>query len=142
KVSPQRLDIVGRQHIAPRRHVVLAVRHRFYKTPAIVLRDRRQVERPRWILHLVAVAGRTICCIDFSARLDLLRRKFRLTGLLRHGAHAQERKAKHENPEQRHLPGYSGINANVHTEPPVGTESAMKREATLPPRPDSTVTYC
>src|SRR3954470_21440986 len=36
----------------------------------------------------------------------------------------------------------SGINANVHTMPPAGTLLVMKRPATLPPRPDSTVTYC
>src|SRR5258708_8761846 len=37
---------------------------------------------------------------------------------------------------------HSGIKANVHTEPPAGTLSVPRRLATLPPRPESTVTYC
>ena len=38
---------------------------------------------------------------------------------------------------------YSGINAKVHTDPPVGTASAtfMTRLRT-PPMPDRTATYC
>src|SRR5258706_2340839 len=36
----------------------------------------------------------------------------------------------------------SGIRAKVHTEPPAGTLSVTRRLATLPPRPESTVTYC
>src|ERR1700730_9859146 len=32
---------------------------------------------------------------------------------------------------------YSGINANVHSEPPDGTLSATKRGATAPPNPDA-----
>src|SRR5712675_3779476 len=39
-------------------------------------------------------------------------------------------------------PFHSGINANVHSEPPVGTLSCTKRGATAPPNPDATDTYC
>src|SRR5215471_4057796 len=37
---------------------------------------------------------------------------------------------------------HSGINANVHNEPPVGTLSCTRRGATAPPSPDATDTYC
>jgi hypothetical protein len=37
---------------------------------------------------------------------------------------------------------YSGISANVHSEPPVGTLSITKRGATAPPSPDAIDTYC
>jgi hypothetical protein len=37
---------------------------------------------------------------------------------------------------------YSGITANVHSEPPVGTALPMARRARPPPKPDATVTYC
>src|SRR6266850_6528509 len=39
-------------------------------------------------------------------------------------------------------PAQSGINANVHTDPPAGTTVPAERVGLLPPRPDSTVTYC
>ena len=37
---------------------------------------------------------------------------------------------------------YSGINANVHTDPPAGTLDPAKRLANAPPSPETTVTYC
>jgi hypothetical protein len=37
---------------------------------------------------------------------------------------------------------YSGIIANVHSEPPVGTALPTARRARPPPKPDATVTYC
>src|SRR5262249_20765574 len=36
---------------------------------------------------------------------------------------------------------HSCSNANVHTEPPVGTMLAPYRVARIPPKPDATVTY-
>jgi hypothetical protein len=37
---------------------------------------------------------------------------------------------------------YSGITANVHSEPPVGIALPTARRARPPPKPDATVTYC
>jgi hypothetical protein len=37
---------------------------------------------------------------------------------------------------------HSGINANVHNEPPDGTLSTAKRGARAPPNPDAIDTYC
>src|SRR5437870_175769 len=56
------------------------------------------------------------------------------------GRRARPRKREAEDAGPSHP--HSGINANVHTEPPVGTLSVTTRLAMLPPRPDRTVKYC
>ena len=40
------------------------------------------------------------------------------------------------------VPPYSGVIANVHSEPPVGTAPPMARRARPPPKPEAMVTYC
>jgi hypothetical protein len=42
---------------------------------------------------------------------------------------------------ERRVHPHSGINANVHNEPPVGTLACTKRGATAPPNPEATDTY-
>src|SRR5580704_16457413 len=64
-----------------------------------------------------------------------------LRALLLDRASEQSRVARAFAPALRR-PGHSGINANVHSEPPVGTWPAAKRGMTAPPNPDAIDTNC
>ncbi len=83
---------------------------------------------------------RTVGRVEVRALLDLLRGKWRTPGVLRYGARADEREPKREGKAGTRI--HSDINANVQTEPPAGTIFPAVRVGTLPPIPESTVTYC
>ena len=88
----------------------------------------------------VPVAGRAVLREQRFTLLDLYRRKSRV---LRPDARTKKCEAEgSSNPHSSRNLSYSGINANVHTDPPVGVRSAtfMTRLRT-PPMPDRTVTY-
>src|ERR1044072_5474168 len=60
------------------------------------------------------------------------------TGSLRHSVPRNDKVVMHR-PRDDIL---HSIKPNTHTLPPAGTLSVMNRPATLPPRPESTATYC
>ena len=82
------------------------------------------------------MAGLAVGFVEARTLPDLLLSEW--LPVLRRGARAGEREDQGA-PMSCHQ---SGINANVHTEPPAGTLSVTRRLATLPPRPERTVTYC
>src|SRR5205085_936853 len=101
--------VLGLEHPAPGRHLVLAARHRSDEALALVVRELAQIEGALWILHARTVAGRAIALVDRRAPLDLLGRRYLGPG-----------RSAEKNYEGRY---YSGNSANVHTEPPCGTRS-------------------
>src|SRR5581483_8165955 len=73
-VSPESVDVFRLQHAAPRRHLVLAARHRGDEALALAVRELAQVEGALRVLHARAVAGRAVALVDVGAAPDLLRR--------------------------------------------------------------------
>src|SRR6266852_1773769 len=127
-VRPQRFDVVGFEHIAPRRHVAHAVGHGIDEARVILARKLAQILRPLRVGEARPVAGLAVGFVETRAFADLLlSERF---SVLRRGARAGEREDQGA-PMSCHQ---SGINANVHTEPPAGTLSVTSRLATLPPR--------
>src|SRR4030081_3326519 len=98
-----------------------------------------QILRPFRVGEARPVTGLAMGFVERRAFPDFFRRE-RLP-LLRRRARAGEPR---DEAEESHslFARYSGINANVHTGPPVGTLSVTTRWAMLPPRPDRTVKYC
>src|SRR5712691_3836166 len=139
-IRPQCFDVVGLEHVAPRRHVSHAVGHRIDEARVVLARKFSQIDRPLRLGHARTVAGLAPDFVKLRALPDLLRRE-RLP-VLRRGARARKREADAEESHLLRPPLSTGINANVHTEPPAGTLSVTRRLATLPPRPERTVTYC
>src|ERR1700761_4133166 len=86
-IGPQRLDVLALEHVAPRRHLVLAVGHRTDEAVMLARRKFAQVERAFRILHPRPVTGRTVAGEDFGTGRDLLRWKALALG----GCRAQER---------------------------------------------------
>src|SRR6516162_2219513 len=86
-IGPEGLDLVGTEHVVPRRHVAFAVAHRINKTRVGVARKLAKVDCPLWIAHARAVAGPTVASKQGRACLDLLRRELDLIARLR-GIHA------------------------------------------------------
>src|SRR5690348_4448788 len=103
-IGPQRFDVLGFEHTAPGRHLVLAPRDGGDEALVLVVRELAQVERALRILHARAVAGRAVALVDRRATLHLLR-----LGRLRGDRAAEEERC------------YCGSSANVHTEPPGAT---------------------
>ena len=146
-IGPQRFDLIGIKHIVPWRHITFTVGHRINKPSVSIARKVSQIDPPLRVAHTRAVARRAMAREQRCTSFDLLWRKLRLIAG-RRGARAHERETQAYSRKNVHmlvancLP-YSGINAKVHTEPPVGTRSAtfMVRLRT-PPMPDRTATYC
>src|SRR6266545_3274113 len=140
-IGPQRFDVGGLQHVAPRRHVVLSLDHRICKARELPGRKGAQVEAASRVVHLPPMTRHAIGRVERGAVADLLGSEW-----LRLGARAGEHEAEAADVAKLHRCrgrfGYCGINANVHTEPPVGTLSTAIRRATLPPSPDAMLTYC
>src|SRR5437660_7752272 len=125
-VGPERLDVLGLEDAAPRRHLVLAARDCAHEALALVVRKLAQVECALRILHARAVARRAIALVEVGAALDRLRRR-----CLRECRAARQH--------------HCGKSAKVHTEPPGGTRSFSASRLMFqysPPIPESTVTYC
>src|SRR6267143_404252 len=139
-VGPQRFDVVGLEHIFPRRHVSHAVGHGIDEACMVLPRKFSQILRPLRVGEARSVTGLAVSLVEPRAFPDLLRGERLAACVLRGGARAREREAEGEPAAASRL--HSGISANVHTEPPAGTLSVTRRLATLPPRPESTVTYC
>src|SRR5258708_5875326 len=135
-VRPQRVDIGGLEHIAPRGHVSHAVGHGIDEARAVLPRKFTQILGPLRIGEARPVTRLAVGFVERRTLPDLFGSE-RLA-VLRHGAGAREREA--EGAAQSHA--HSGIKAKVHTAPPVGTLSVTTRFAMLPPRPERTVTYC
>src|SRR6516164_5956500 len=127
-IGPQRLDVGRLKQITPRRHVVFAFAHRIGEARILLGRKRAQIETASRIVHAWPMTRHAIGRVDIRAPVDLLLRELRLLRLLRSGARADEHEAEAENIEGFHFflrpSDYSGINANVDTEPPLGTLSA------------------
>src|SRR2546422_8931166 len=85
-VGPQRLDVGGLEHIAPRRHVVLALDHGSCKARELPGRKGSQIEAAAGVVHLPPVTRHTIGRVELGAVADL-----RLRELLRLGAGARRR---------------------------------------------------
>src|SRR5712692_7002222 len=144
-VSPQRIDVLGLEQVAPRRHAVLAFRHRIDEAAFLVGRKLTQVECALRVRHVRAVAAGTILRINIGALLDPLRRD--LFRVLRRRARAEKREHAANRGNSFHFArrrAYSGISANAHTDPPRGTFLSCSpiRTTFTPPRPDCTTTYC
>src|SRR5258706_5325106 len=90
QIGPQRFDVVGFQHIAPRRHVALAVRHRVDETRVFIAWKSAKIDCPWRIGHAIAVTRRAVSRVELSAFFDLLRWKFS-AGVLRDSARTRER---------------------------------------------------
>src|SRR5215470_4973629 len=63
-VGPQRLDIARLQHLAPRRHVVLALGDGIGEARILLRWKRAQVEAAAGIVHVGAVAGDAVDRVD------------------------------------------------------------------------------
>src|SRR5215472_18400660 len=74
-ISPQGLDLRSIEQIAPRRHLVLAARHRGDEAFMLVGRKFAQIEGTFGVLHAGTVARRAIAREDCGARPDALRWK-------------------------------------------------------------------
>ena len=55
--DPHRVEVVGLQQVASRRHAVLPSRHRIHEPRALIVRKGAEVDGARRILHARAVAG-------------------------------------------------------------------------------------
>src|SRR5690242_181859 len=98
-VSPERLDLVGLEHAAPRRHLVLAARHRGDEPVVLVVRELAQVKGALRVQHARAMARRAVARVEARAALHLLGCRSVRPGI---GAEKNQ----------------SGKSAKVHTEPP------------------------
>src|SRR5437868_15196231 len=63
-IGPERLDLLGFQHVTPRRHLVLAAGDRVDETFMLIARKLAQVERAFGVLHARAVAGGAVALED------------------------------------------------------------------------------
>src|SRR5882762_9720289 len=102
----------------------------------VLARKFAQILGPLRVGEARPVAGLAVGFVERRTLADQFRSE-RLP-FLRRGARAGEREDQGA-ASPRHQ---SGIRAKVHTEPPAGTLSVTRRLATLPPRPERTVTYC
>src|SRR6266513_1144598 len=139
-IRPERVDVVGLQQIPPRRHVPDPVGHGIDEARVVLPRKFAQILRPLRVGEARPVTGLAVSFIERRAFADLLRGERLPACVLRRGARAREREAEGECAAGSRP--HSGISANVHTEPPVGTLSVTTRFAMLPPRPDRTLTNC
>src|SRR5262249_25048301 len=74
-IGPQGLDLVGREEVAPGRHLVLAAGHRVDETVVLVGRKFPQVEGGAGVTHVRAVARRAVDLVKLGAGRDPLPRK-------------------------------------------------------------------
>src|ERR1700736_3457656 len=74
-IGPERLDLVGFQHVASGRHLVLAASYRIDEAVVLIERKLAQVERAFRIAHLRPMTGRAVALEDLGAGANLLRRE-------------------------------------------------------------------
>src|SRR5262249_29645623 len=119
-----------------------AVRHRIDEARVVLARELAQVDRrPLGLGHAVAVAGGAVRGEEVGAFRDLGGGEG-LGGRARAPERQQQKQIlRWAQDDTRFDDDTYSISAKVHTEPPAGTMSLIRRPATLPPRPESTVTY-
>src|ERR1700757_4913075 len=71
-IGPQRLELFGLEEVAPRRHLVLAARHRIDEAFALVVREFPQIECRTGLLHARAMTRRGVDGVELGAGRDLV----------------------------------------------------------------------
>src|SRR6516225_1751168 len=71
-IGPQRLELFGLEEVAPRRHLVLAARHRVDEAFALVGRKFSQIECRAGLLHARAMTRRAVDGVELGAGRDLV----------------------------------------------------------------------
>src|SRR5260370_37639005 len=74
-IGPQRFEVAGLTHVAPGRHVVLALGDRIGKARILPRRKRAQIEAAAGVVHGRPMAWHTVGGIDLGALVDLLARE-------------------------------------------------------------------
>ncbi len=95
-VRPQRVDIVGLEHITPRGHVSHAVGHGIDEARVILPRKFTQILGPLRIGEARPVTGLAVSLVQRRAFPDLLCGERFPARVLRRGARAGKREAKDE----------------------------------------------
>src|SRR5262249_43834914 len=133
-IGPQRLDLFALEHVAPRRHLVLAVPDRADEAVMLVVREAAQIEGGLRVKHVRPVARGAVTLVDVGAHLALPDREAAALRLLTKARRRQEHgpddggwakpsEATRAHPERPH----SGIRAKVQTDPPCGTFLSCSR---------------
>src|SRR5262245_33615816 len=135
-VGPERVDLLGAEEAAERRHSVLASHEHVHEPGLLARRELAQVEGALGIDHARPVARRAVPREDRGTLADLLRLVRTLGG--------DARAVKRERAAQAQNRCSQSIRAKVHTDPPWGTFPSFWRFtiSPRPPRPESTVMYC
>src|SRR6266478_2442847 len=71
-IGPQRLELFGLEEVAPRRHLVLAARHRIDEAFTLVGRKFPQIECRTGLLHARAVTRRAVDGVELGTGPDLV----------------------------------------------------------------------